>query len=66
MDDIELLTYGEAGKLAGVSHETIRKWVRDHNLPYFPMPGSSRKKIPRAALIEFVKKRQVCAKFATN
>lgn len=52
-DDNPLLTLSEAGKLLGVSHVTIAKWI-DAGLPAIQMPDSSRRRVYRRELLDFV------------
>ena len=65
-DDHRLLTFKDAAELVGVSHETIRRWVNNHDLAPSYMPGSTRRRIEKKTLIYYVKKLQVRAKCATN
>ncbi len=52
--EYRLLTYTDAARIAGVSHTTIGKWVDLGKLKPWPMPGSTRKRIRRKDLIEFL------------
>ena len=49
-----VLTYTDAAKVAGVSHTTIGKWVRDHGLRPARMPGSTRQRIRKSTLLEYL------------
>lgn len=55
--DCVLLTYREAGRLVGVSRETIRKWVEDSDLPYFEVEGH-RRRIQKSVLLRWIQERQ--------
>ena len=52
--DNQLLTYVDAGQIAGVSHSTISKWVAAWMLTAVQMPDSRRRRIRRKALIAFL------------
>lgn len=55
-EDNPLLTYIDAGKIAGVSHSTISKWVDggDGPLGSVPMPGSTRRRVRKQTLLDFL------------
>ncbi|WP_146601405.1 excisionase family DNA-binding protein [Novipirellula aureliae] len=53
-DSHQLLTYSDAGRIAGVSKTTIGKWVKIGVLRSVPMPGSKRRRIKRAVMMRFL------------
>ncbi len=56
MDDNALLTFVDAGRVAGVSHTTIRNWTHDPDnpLPTVRMPQSDRRRIRYKVLIAWL------------
>ena len=51
-----LLTLSEVGKRAGVSHTTVGRWIDEGYLKSVQMPGSSRRRVREADLLDFLKK----------
>lgn len=50
----ELLTCQEAAVIAGVSRHVVAEWIDRHGLPTVRMPGLNRRRIRRAALLQFM------------
>ena len=63
--DNPLLTYVDAGKVAGVSHSTISKWAKQGHLPTVPMPGSSRRRVRKQTLLSFLDTLETSESFAS-
>ena len=58
----QLLTFKAAGKIAGVSEHTIKRWTDFGDLKVWPDPTTNRKRIRRKTLIEFIESREVSVK----
>lgn len=52
---LELLTVPQAAQFAGVSHPTIRRWIREEGLRSFQPKEKGRIRIDKADLIKFLK-----------
>jgi len=54
-----IFTTGEAAEICGVSQQTIIRCFDSGRLKGFKVPGSKFRRIPRAALIEFMKEHNI-------
>lgn len=65
-----LLTYTDAGVIAGVSRTTIARWVDEGHLLAVCMPSSTRRRIRERSLLSFLDslphETQVPSKFASS
>lgn len=59
--DNELLTTGEAARICGLSRQTLIRSFDRGDLEGFRVPGSRSRRIPRAALLRFLRAQQVRA-----
>lgn len=51
---LSLLTTGVAARIAGVSIQTIIRWVDSRTVPGFRLPGSSHRRVVRDGLVAFL------------
>ena len=65
MAENELLTFTDAGLVVGVSHSTISKWVAAGYLASVQMPGSTRRRVRKQTLLNFIAKLE-SESFATS
>ncbi|MDX2145992.1 MAG: response regulator [Planctomycetota bacterium] len=57
--DKEVLTTGEVAKICNVAPRTVSKWFDSGALPGYRIPGSRDRRIPRPALIKFMKEHNI-------
>lgn len=58
----QLLTFTDAGEIAGVGRMTIAKWVDTGVLKSVPMPQSTRRRVQRGVLMAFLDSLSVASK----
>lgn len=52
---VELLTVRQGAQFAGVSHPTIRRWIREEGLRSYQLKKGGRIRIDKADLVKFLK-----------